>query len=110
MAAMIPEQGIGRARVQGAGGQAETVAVPASALRLFVNLLTEMYQGNAVTRIPAHAEWTTQLTGYGIDYTGYQTLRPKCRHVPIIHRPIAAGIQSGPMRLGRRSAAARGGG
>jgi hypothetical protein len=50
-----------------AGGKAETVAVPASALRLFLNLLTEMSQGNAVTLIPTHAEWTTQLTEYGID-------------------------------------------
>ena len=56
MAAMIPEQGIGRAQVQGAGGEAETVAVPASALRLFLHLLTEMSQGNTVTLIPAHAE------------------------------------------------------
>ncbi len=47
--------------------QAETVAVPASALRLFLHLLTEMSQGNAVTLIPTHAEWTTQLTGYGIE-------------------------------------------
>src|SRR6266566_4101800 len=98
MAAMIPEQGGGRAQVQGAGGEAETVAVPASALRLFLHLLTEMSQGTAVTLIPAHAEWTTQLPGYGIDGKGYQTLRPRCRHVPIIRRPFAAGIQSGPMR------------
>ena len=67
MAAMIPEQGIARAQVQGAGGEAETVAVPASALRLFLNLLPEMSQRNAVTLIPTHAEWTTHLTGYGID-------------------------------------------
>ncbi len=33
----------------------ETVAVPASALRLFLHLLTEMSQGNAVTLIPTHA-------------------------------------------------------
>ena len=38
----------------------ETVAVPASALRLFLHLLTEMSQGNAVTLIPTHAELTTQ--------------------------------------------------
>jgi excisionase family DNA binding protein len=40
--------------------EAETVVVPASALRLFLQLLTEMSQGNAVTLIPTHAELTTQ--------------------------------------------------
>src|SRR5579864_7552805 len=40
--------------------QADTVAVPTSALRLFLHLLTEMSQGNAVTLIPSHAELTTQ--------------------------------------------------
>jgi excisionase family DNA binding protein len=40
--------------------EAETVAVPASALRLFLHLLTEMSQGKAVTLIPTHAELTTQ--------------------------------------------------
>jgi excisionase family DNA binding protein len=42
------------------GKEVETVAVPASAVRLFLNLLTEMSQGNAVTLIPTHAELTTQ--------------------------------------------------
>src|SRR5271170_3067079 len=42
------------------GEVAETVAVPASALRLFLHLLVEMSQGNAVTLIPTHAEMTTQ--------------------------------------------------
>ena len=42
------------------GGEGEAVAVPASALRLFLHLLTEMSQGNAVTLIPTHAELTTQ--------------------------------------------------
>src|SRR6202162_5394438 len=42
------------------GEEAEMVAVPASALRLFLHLLTEMSQGNAVTLIPTHAELTTQ--------------------------------------------------
>src|SRR5262245_55033357 len=40
--------------------EAETVAVPASALRLFLHLLTEMSQGNAVPLLPTHAELTTQ--------------------------------------------------
>ena len=42
------------------GGEGEAVTVPASALRLFLHLLTEMSQGNAVTLIPTHAELTTQ--------------------------------------------------
>lgn len=42
------------------GEEAETLSVPASALRLFLHLLTEMSQGNAVTLIPTHAELTTQ--------------------------------------------------
>ncbi|PWU12558.1 MAG: DNA-binding protein [Bdellovibrio sp.] len=36
------------------------IVVPASALRLLVNLLTEMAQGNAVTVLPLNAELTTQ--------------------------------------------------
>jgi len=42
------------------GEEAEPVAVPASALRMFIHLLNEMSQGNAVTLIPTHAEITTQ--------------------------------------------------
>ncbi len=42
------------------GKAADTVVVPASALRLFQHILTEMAQGNAVTLIPTHAELTTQ--------------------------------------------------
>jgi excisionase family DNA binding protein len=34
--------------------------VPSSAVRLFLRLLAEMSQGNAVTLIPTHAELTTQ--------------------------------------------------
>jgi excisionase family DNA binding protein len=40
--------------------QTEPVTVPASALRLFLHMLTEMSQGNAVTLIPTHAELTSQ--------------------------------------------------
>jgi excisionase family DNA binding protein len=42
------------------GDEAEAIPVPTSALRLFLHLLTEMAQGNAVTLIPTHAELTTQ--------------------------------------------------
>ena len=41
-------------------GEAEAVTVPASALRLFLHLLTEMSQGHAVTLIPTCTELTTQ--------------------------------------------------
>lgn len=49
-----------RIQVLDGADDAETLAVPASALRLFLHLLTEMSQGNAVTLIPTHAELTTQ--------------------------------------------------
>lgn len=49
-----------RIQLVGDGEQTETISVPASALRLFLHLLTEMSQGNAVTLIPTHAELTTQ--------------------------------------------------
>jgi excisionase family DNA binding protein len=49
-----------RIQVLDDGEETETVAVPASALRLFLHLLTEMSQGNSVTLIPTHAEITTQ--------------------------------------------------
>ncbi len=42
------------------GKEPEAIAVPTAALRVFVHLLTEMAQGNAVTIIPIHAELTTQ--------------------------------------------------
>lgn len=38
----------------------EPVAVPASALKLFMQMLREMSRGNAVTLIPTHSELTTQ--------------------------------------------------
>ena len=42
------------------GGTDEPVTVPASALKLFVQILQEMSRGNAVTLIPVTAELTTQ--------------------------------------------------
>jgi len=42
------------------GEEGEAVAVPSSALRLFLHLLTEMSQGNAVALIPTHAELNTR--------------------------------------------------
>lgn len=38
----------------------ETVELPATAVRLLVDLLSAMAEGNAVTMIPIHAELTTQ--------------------------------------------------
>ena len=49
-----------RIRLLDDGGESETIAVPASALRLLIQMLTEMSQGNAVTLIPTQAELTTQ--------------------------------------------------
>ena len=49
-----------RIRILDDGPEAETIGVPASAFRLFLQLLNEMSQGNAVTLIPTHAELTTQ--------------------------------------------------
>ena len=39
---------------------AQKLSLPASAIRLLLDLLTEMAAGNAVTLIPVHAQLTTQ--------------------------------------------------
>lgn len=41
-------------------GQLQQVEVPVSALRLLVDILTELGDGNTVKLIPVHAEMTTQ--------------------------------------------------
>lgn len=41
-------------------GAVRTVSIPTSALRLLLDVLTEIGQGNAVSIIPIHAELTTQ--------------------------------------------------
>lgn len=44
------------------GGREARVSVPQEAFELFVRLLGEMANGNAVTIVPVHAELTTQQT------------------------------------------------
>ena len=56
----LDQQSSVRIQVMNDRDDAEPVSVPASAIRLFLHLLTEMSQGNAVTLIPTHAELTTQ--------------------------------------------------
>lgn len=41
-------------------GSEQDATIPAAAYRLFVDILTQMSLGNAVTVIPIHAELTTQ--------------------------------------------------
>ena len=43
-----------------AEGTAHAVNIPVSALRLLVNVLTELGEGNTVKLVPVHAELTTQ--------------------------------------------------
>ena len=38
----------------------DTISLPANAVRLLLDLLTQMAEGNAVTLLPMHAELTTQ--------------------------------------------------
>ena len=42
------------------GHPPESLVLPASAVRLLVDILTEMAEGNAITLIPIYAELTTQ--------------------------------------------------
>lgn len=47
-------------RIGAPGGADETVFVPAAAFRMFVHLLDEMANGNAVRLVPQNAELSTQ--------------------------------------------------
>jgi excisionase family DNA binding protein len=42
------------------GRQGKQISIPDSALRLLVDILSQMAKGNAITLIPVHAELTTQ--------------------------------------------------
>jgi excisionase family DNA binding protein len=49
-----------RIRIPTANGHGEGMVLPPMAVRLLVDLLSQMARGNAVTLIPIHAELTTQ--------------------------------------------------
>ncbi|KFA90858.1 helix-turn-helix domain-containing protein [Archangium violaceum] len=47
-------------RPEGGSAEQDSVSVPREAFELFVKILEQMAQGNAVTVVPIHAELTTQ--------------------------------------------------
>jgi excisionase family DNA binding protein len=49
-----------RFRIKPENAPEQTVSIPAAAVRMLNDILTQMAQGNAVTLIPIHAELTTQ--------------------------------------------------
>jgi excisionase family DNA binding protein len=49
-----------RIRIMDDDKAGDILSLPASAVRLLLDILTEMAQGNAITLIPVHAELTTQ--------------------------------------------------
>ncbi len=49
-----------RLKVVEEDGSEQDVTIPAAAYHLFIDILTQMAQGNAVTLIPIHAELSTQ--------------------------------------------------
>jgi len=56
-----PRSGTASVRVRAEGGNAKTsVTVPRQAFELFLEILGQMANGNAVTILPLHAELTTQ--------------------------------------------------
>jgi excisionase family DNA binding protein len=59
MVASKPRRPI-RCRIKPANKPEESLSIPAPALRMLSEILSEMAKGNAVTLIPVHAELTTQ--------------------------------------------------
>jgi excisionase family DNA binding protein len=53
-------KGVHHLKIVAADGSEESATIPAAAYRLFLDILTQMSQGHAVTIIPIHAELTTQ--------------------------------------------------
>ncbi len=60
LAPLLASEGEVRLRLQPPKGRPELIALPDAAVRLLVDILTQMAQGHAVTLIPIHAELTTQ--------------------------------------------------
>ncbi len=60
LAPLLSSRGSLRFQVEEPKGQTETAVLPQGAIRLLVDLLTEMAKGNTVRLIPIHAELTTQ--------------------------------------------------
>ena len=48
------------ARLRVIDGDAEPIEVPVAALRMLVDILANMAEGNAISLVPIHAELTTQ--------------------------------------------------
>lgn len=59
LASHLPTGGDVQIQVIAEDGATETLRVPAHALRMFMRMLKEMADGNAVTVIPVFAELTT---------------------------------------------------
>lgn len=60
LAALLKSHGTGPIKLTEKGESGETLEIPASAMRLLVELLTEMAQGHAVTLMPVQEEISTQ--------------------------------------------------
>ena len=60
LAAVLSGRGTVSARFGTASKETETIELPASAVRLLLDILEQMARGNAVTLMPVHAELTTK--------------------------------------------------